>query len=233
MSEEPRRLLEDPELSELLRDDLRVASKDADVGFDTSAGLDRLRAAIGGAPPAPPDGGVTAAASGTTKALIFGGIGLGIVAAITIGLTRPKDAPSVVTSAPSVAPNAPVVAPPSSKPIASAEVSIDDLPKELAPTPAPSASVPQSPEERLRAEMKQLAEVRSAPPARALQLANEGHQRFKSGIFYQEREALAISALVKLGRSGEAQTRARTFLSTFPRGPYAERVRREAGIVAP
>lgn len=231
MSEsEPTRLFEDPELSEGLREDLRVAASDTGVDYDASQGLSRFSSAIA------PGAGTAATATGASTKLIvalsiaIGAIGVG---GLLLGEKPPTEPQPVVVA--STAPTQRAPAPP----VPTAELSVDDLPRE-APSasarrevPAPSAA---SPEERLRAEMKQLAEVRSAvssSPARALELANRGHGEFKGGVFYQEREALAISALRALGRSGEAKTRANAFLASFPRGPYSERVRKEAGIAAP
>ncbi len=79
--------------------------------------------------------------------------------------------------------------------------------------------------------MDQLGEIRKATgrdPGKALALAEEGHARFPGGVFWQEREALAISALVKLGRSGEAKSRARRFVERHPESPMAEGLRRLA-----
>jgi hypothetical protein len=77
--------------------------------------------------------------------------------------------------------------------------------------------------------MDQLAETRKAlasEPGRALALAEEGHARFPRGVFWQEREEAAISALSKLGRSDEAKARARVFVARHPESPYAEGLRR-------
>jgi hypothetical protein len=242
MSDAPRRLLDDPTLSEALREDLSAARDGADVSYDEAEGLERLRATIGaGTGPGPGTGSGTG--TGTAlggKALLVGGAAVAIAAAVVgIALQRsapPATAPALRT-APSAASSEPVPAP---APAASDDLptlSLSALPVESAspPSPKPSASV-ESAEDRLRAEMAQLAEVRAASgsnPARALALANDGHQKFKGGVFYQEREALAISALARLGRSAEARSRAQTFVRAFPRGPYTERVRAETGLTAP
>lgn len=236
MSDDPKRLLDDPETSDVLRDDLS-AVKNADVGYDAEAGLARLQAAIAPQPtgPAPSAGsGAAAAGAGGKLALWLGAAVLAALGAVAIvALTRPE--PSK-TDRPVVAPiasSAPVVTKPSA-PDDVPTVDLSALPVEKqASAPAPSASAPVSAEERLRLEMKDLAEIRAAlasNPSQALERANQGHQKFKGGLFYQEREALAISALVALGRSGEAKTRGRQFLVTFPKGPYAERIRRETGL---
>jgi hypothetical protein len=77
-----------------------------------------------------------------------------------------------------------------------------------------------------RAEMAQLARVRAAAdPSSRLALADEGQASFPAGLFWQEREHLAIEALSALGRAGEARTRARAFVARFPKSPYATALR--------
>jgi hypothetical protein len=83
----------------------------------------------------------------------------------------------------------------------------------------------------VKPEMEQLAAARSAvasDPARALALAEEGHARFPRGVFWQEREGIAIGALARLGRAAEAKQRARAFLERHPESPFAEGMRRLA-----
>lgn len=66
-------------------------------------------------------------------------------------------------------------------------------------------------------------------PARTLALADEHTKRFSSPAFAQERERLAIEALVRSGRRDDASTRARRFESTYPRSPHLARVRALVG----
>jgi hypothetical protein len=77
--------------------------------------------------------------------------------------------------------------------------------------------------------MSLLARARAAlptAPARALTLADEGQRRFPSGIFVEEREAIAIQALAALGRDAAARQRGTRFLLAHPSGPHTDRVRR-------
>lgn len=77
-----------------------------------------------------------------------------------------------------------------------------------------------------KAELEQLVAVRNAQsPAETLRLAEEGLSHYPHGVFGQEREILAIRALVKLGRRGEAATRARAFVERHPESPYSEELR--------
>jgi len=66
-------------------------------------------------------------------------------------------------------------------------------------------------------------------PARTLSLTDEHRLRYPHGILDQEREALAIEALIKLGRRDEALARARAFARAYPTSPHRARVERTLG----
>lgn len=106
-----------------------------------------------------------------------------------------------------------------------------------APTKAPASGAPSGDADgAIGAEMAHLSELRavaSAAPARAVVLADEGHQRFPGGTFGQEREAIAISALARLGRTGEARARAEALLAKHPESPFAESIRAAVGLTTP
>jgi hypothetical protein len=53
---------------------------------------------------------------------------------------------------------------------------------------------------------------------------NEHRARFLHGAFEQEREVLAIEALVRLGRRAEAQGRAASFEAAFPHSAHRRRI---------
>lgn len=61
-------------------------------------------------------------------------------------------------------------------------------------------------------------------PERALQLTQEHARRFRRGVLTQEREALAIEALARLGRQSEARRRLQQFTRDYPGSPHARRV---------
>jgi hypothetical protein len=63
-------------------------------------------------------------------------------------------------------------------------------------------------------------------PRRTLSLTNEHRLRYPHGILDQEREALAIEALIKLGRLDEARPRARAFALAYPGSPHQARLDR-------
>jgi len=88
--------------------------------------------------------------------------------------------------------------------------------------PEPASTEATSPDEfaLLRAARQAVA----GQPERALSLTEEHAQRFPSGMLAQEREAIAIEALAKLGREAQAQSRAHTFLKAHPGSPYRPRI---------
>jgi len=53
-------------------------------------------------------------------------------------------------------------------------------------------------------------------PARALALTDLHLARYPGGQLAQEREVLAITALLKMGRAAEARARAERFLAAYP-----------------
>ena len=61
-------------------------------------------------------------------------------------------------------------------------------------------------------------------PAQALDLINRHAARFPGSILGQEREVIAIDALVRLGRVGEARARAAAFASRFPTSAHLRRL---------
>ena len=92
----------------------------------------------------------------------------------------------------------------------------------------PTSEVPRAPS--IQPELDQLAQIRRATdPARALALAEEGHARFPRGLFWQEREAAAITSLARLGRAADARARARGFIERHPDSLYVGELRKIAG----
>lgn len=74
------------------------------------------------------------------------------------------------------------------------------------------------------------ARVLAADPAGALAICQAHAQRYPRGQFSEERERIAIEALVRLGRRGEATTRLDTFRKAFPRSGYRARLERLVGV---
>jgi hypothetical protein len=72
-----------------------------------------------------------------------------------------------------------------------------------------------------------LAEARGklkGDPSRALELAEEHQRRFATGQLVEEREVIAMTALVRLGRIAEASSRWETFRARFAESAYAPRL---------
>lgn len=57
-------------------------------------------------------------------------------------------------------------------------------------------------------------------PARALALARTHEKKFPHGVLAQEREVIVISALKKLGKTGEADSRADAFKKSHPESAH-------------
>lgn len=85
--------------------------------------------------------------------------------------------------------------------------------KTLGKIPTPTTSSAQA--ERLLIERATIALGRGEAQA-ALTACDEHQRRFKQGLFIEERESLAIRALLGLGRDAEAQRRAAAFHQRFP-----------------
>lgn len=127
---------------------------------------------------------------------------------------------------------APAVAPPTEA-LAATSAAPGSAPG-AAPAARPAAASSSSAAAPVKPEMEHLALVRQAgDPATALARAEEGHARFPRGVFWQEREAIAIASLVRVGRAGEARARSQAFLARHPESPYAAQLRRIAGDPAP
>ena len=95
-----------------------------------------------------------------------------------------------------------------------------------ATSPQPSARAPRSTltDERILLDRarRQLA---SDEPSRALVFLEEHAQRFGRGLLSEEREAMRINVLVRLGRKDEAKTRGEAFAARFPNSIMGSSVR--------
>ena len=121
----------------------------------------------------------------------------------------PAPAPAAALAAPTPAP--PATARPKSRYTARAR---DD-----------SAAAPSRPDP-VAAEIALIDEARaSSDPTRALQLCRDHERRFARGILREEREVVAISALISLRRFSEARDRGARFLQSYPVSAYAASVR--------
>lgn len=64
----------------------------------------------------------------------------------------------------------------------------------------------------------------SSDPAQSLAMTEAFPTRFPNGRLGQEREIVAIEALLALGRAPEARARAKLFLTLFPRSAHRKRL---------
>ncbi len=97
-----------------------------------------------------------------------------------------------------------------------------------APAAADETGGETSRETMLREENHQMSEARAAmrrgDAPGALTLLDQVRARFPGGVLVQEREALAIEALARSGRRGDAAARAAAFLKAYPTSMFADRV---------
>ena len=66
--------------------------------------------------------------------------------------------------------------------------------------------------------------VLTSSPARTLALTTEHAQTYPRGVFAEEREVLAIEALVRAGQTEQAKARATAFTKAHPRSAHLERI---------
>jgi hypothetical protein len=251
-SSDPTRLFDDPQVAASLRGDLAHAKAATVQGLDHAAGVAGLQAAI--AAEAGAATGAASGASSFSKVaiaiLLVGG------AAVAVwGATRGHDvvepevasATSVGDAAPrarSIEPEPAPVEPTRIEPAAAPVVVTNEpAPEEEGATEAIESSkvsrsratkvrkpVPEGDAtDRVLREAQLVADARDAlghDPNGALTLVQQAAREFPSGQLVEEREAIAIRALAKLGRSEAARARAERFLARFGSGPHAEAVRR-------
>lgn len=177
--------------------------------------------------------GGTAAAAGTAKAAAGAAAKVGLSAKVLVGLTtvaamggafqagrvyevktappRPAEVRIVekIVEVPAALP--PVVA---EEPAAVDETPPPVKPVKVAPRPDVEVAL-------LEQAMKALS---SGDAKKALALTEQHGREFKGGLLEQEREVLAIEALVKLGRKAEAKTRGEKFRQRYPTSTHLLKV---------
>lgn len=226
MSDEPRRLLEggEPFLQSLLeagRSDLPDAAR-------IEALAAKLGPALGGGGGAAVATKTTLVSSSVAKAVVAIVVAAGVATTFVVMRSSSVPVPVPVSSSPApVAVVVPDSAPVQFAPISSSEsVTAPAVPTPHASRPAP----PDDPEEEARLLHRAQDEL-AASPARTLATCQEHARRFPRGLLAQEREVLAIDALVRLGRRGEATRRAETFSRAYPSSSHRRRI--DALLAAP
>jgi hypothetical protein len=86
-------------------------------------------------------------------------------------------------------------------------------------TPKPGAATRPAlvPEDQL---LERARRALSSDPNRALALTREHARSYPKGVLAEEREVIAIEALKRLGRGGEADTRRGTFEEQYPESAH-------------
>ncbi len=224
--DEPRRLFDSPDVSALLRGALDAERADAVPDARLARIGQALALAEASAPPPnvptaprpadPPTGWV--ASKGPFVLLAAAVVG-GLLAIGQVNPTPPKprtEPAPVATVAASPVENATPEAP------STPGISLADLPTAPVASGAtsappkvtrPAAATPSADEIALLARAH---DALSGDPARSLALCKEHEGRFAGGHFAQEREAVAIEALVYLGRKAEARRRWDDFQRRYP-----------------
>jgi hypothetical protein len=225
-----RRLLEyGDDLNDVLRSALD-AEKSSPVSADADAArLAKIGAGIAeriGAPPPPPQppsnpppGHAAPVASGlASKAPFVLLAAAAIVGLVAIGsMSNDKPAPAMAPVAKTVETAAPIAEPPPSTP----GISLNDLPSVPSKTTAakPAArptTTAEAPTQEEIALIDRAHQTLRNDPQSALALCKEHETKFASGHFAQEREAVAIEALVYLNRKDEAKRRFSDFDNKYP-----------------
>ncbi len=222
---------------------LRDALAGARARAPSPADLARVAARLPLGPPPP----AAAPPSVLSGALIGAALGVIVAGTSLIGDARRAPAPPAVATgdAPLRAPQPAIVAPAIAPPRAAVPAlaprpapAIASAPPttptgEIAPAPAPDpapaavsagAPAPSGDAESEAHLLLRAHEAIDATPARALALTDEHAARFPAGSLGQEREVVAIQALLRLGRVGEARTRAARFVAAFPGSAHRSRV---------
>lgn len=234
----PKRLHDDADAPRLLRDGLAAAR---DVSVDP-ARLEALARGAAGQAAGASSGG---AAAGKLLAAVGGVVGATAVV-VAVLATRPGDPPArVVVAPPASSASATGVADELPAPTDGALDAPDDdeagAPTRVArpraslssppPPPPPSSSPPPQPPPAVD-ELAGLDEAQRAlagDPARALALCEAHARAFPRGALTEEREVLAIEALVRLGRGDAARARAEAFRAAHPASGHLRKVE---GLVA-
>jgi hypothetical protein len=232
MKEAPRRLIDDPEVSSSLRDDLARAGEEHHAyaaSYDAASKAAGLQAALASQGSGVASMGLLAKlALGTVAAAAFMFAG----AALYARLYARSDATGLAAT--TVAAAAPASVVPAGTP------QVEHTPQVItqkasgapvvAPMRAPTSLAPRAHHSDTQQEIRQLVRIRaymqSGDAASALQLAERGQRELGDSALWQEREALAVLALFELGRTEQAKQRSGVLLARFPNSPFRAELER-------
>jgi type IV secretory pathway VirB10-like protein len=194
----------------------------AKTDLPSAASLEHLAAQLPFGPlpvAAPPAAGSASGAGASGVAKLIGGLAVvGAVVAGAIWLSSERDAPQVPSVTP---PGVPAVSPP---PAESPEPTAEPPPVVQTPSAANPPAQPKTSGPSEAALLQQAQAALKSDPARSLSLTQEHRRRFPKGALAQEREVIAIDALSRLGRSGEAGKRAEDFGKKYPGSAHQKKV---------
>ncbi len=185
-------------------------------------------------------GGGAHAAAGTSAAVVKAISGAAVSLALIVGgvsiygaFREPPPAEAPSETAGSNGPSAPAATERETPREPSREPSTEDLgpAPDVAPEeekarrvahPAPAIPA-QSPDEELRA-LEQAQDVLDTAPGRAFESTESLRRRYPNGALAQEREVIAIDALLRLGRRPDAEARATRFRDRYPGSSQLRRI---------
>jgi hypothetical protein len=235
-TQDPTRLAADPGTSSWLRTALSGAGDESPSAAAVDKLTLRVEAAIAAGLPGPEIGASTNTPAGvlaTGKMVIVGvGVALGVVAgtAWKIGHAPHKmsePAAVAVSAAPAMLPSSAAEAPTPNITVAPTD-DTPIVPDEAAkrPASAPTANDRDARNSGL-SEAALLDAARAAvkgDPQRALSLTLEFGRRFPKSLLTQEREVIAIEALVRLNNGTAARARADRFARSFPGSAHQQKI---------
>jgi hypothetical protein len=174
---------------------------------------------------------VRAAALAATAGLAVG-VGIGHVWGAASPPAPPASA-TLASTAPREAQAPPLPLPVGASTSSPSAVRVEELPS-ITPA-APAAAAPPSADRAglpsrsaLRREREwvdgAVGALRNGHPREALDLAEQHARQFPAGQLAEEREVVAIEALLALGRTDEARTRTARFRARFPESPEGARL---------
>jgi hypothetical protein len=175
-------------------------------------------------------GAAIKAAGGATLAKAIAAVVAGAVVSVAVwrlGRSAPVDtspiaaAPSIQASTPPMAMSAETAAPAAIAP--SATMAATAPRASVAPRPTSSSPSPDDPDREVKL-LQRAQDALAVDQTEALAICAEHARTFPHGLLAQEREVIAVDALVRLGRMDEARERGERFAATFPSSTHRQRI---------